>query len=87
MLEDTNSLDGAQMQYLKPLKIATAQDSAAINTITLNCLDLRYPNTDHLRLTFQQANESNMSHITREPVFGVCDKVRLEPHCSETQAS
>ena len=28
-----------------------------------------------------------MSHVTRKPVFGVCDQVRLKPACSATEAS
>ena len=26
-------------------------------------------------------DSSNMSLVTRQPVFGICDKVRLEPTC------
>ena len=29
---------------------------------------------------------SSMSHITRKPVFGVCDQVRLQLACSATEA-
>ena len=28
-----------------------------------------------------------MSHVTRKPVFGSCDKVRQKPVCSATEAS
>ena len=28
-----------------------------------------------------------MSHLTRKPVFGVCDQVRLKPACSATETS
>ena len=28
-----------------------------------------------------------MSHVTRKPVFGVCDQIRLEPPCSATETS
>ena len=29
----------------------------------------------------------HLSHVTRNPVFGVCDQVRLKPVCSATEAS
>ena len=32
-------------------------------------------------------HHSDMSHVTRKPVFGVCDQVRLKPACSATEAS
>ena len=28
-----------------------------------------------------------MSHVTRKPVFGVCDQVRLKPACSAIKTS
>ena len=28
-----------------------------------------------------------MSHVTRKPVFGMCDRVRLKPACSATESS
>ena len=28
-----------------------------------------------------------MSLVTRKPVFGICDQVRLEPACAATEAS
>ena len=28
-----------------------------------------------------------MSHVTRKPVFGVCDQVRLKPACSAAETS
>ena len=28
-----------------------------------------------------------MSHVTREPIFGVFDQVRLKPACSATETS
>ena len=30
---------------------------------------------------------NNMSLVTRKPVFGVCDQVRLKPACSASEAS
>ena len=31
--------------------------------------------------------EAGMSLVTKKPVFGVCDQVRLKPACSPTEAS
>ena len=28
-----------------------------------------------------------MSHVTRKPIFGVCDQLRLKPACSATETS
>ena len=28
-----------------------------------------------------------INHVTRKPIFGVCDLVRLKPACSATEAS
>ena len=28
-----------------------------------------------------------MSHVTRKPVFGVCDQLRLKPACSADETS
>ena len=30
---------------------------------------------------------SDMSHVTRKPVFGVCDQLRLEPTCLADETS
>ena len=32
-------------------------------------------------------NNIKMSHVTRKPVFGVCDQVRLKPACSAVETS
>ena len=32
-------------------------------------------------------NDFNLSLVTRKPVFGVCDRVRLKPACSATRTS
>ena len=38
-------------------------------------------------VTFEIQIRHHLSHITRKPVFGVCDQVRLKPDCSATEAS
>ena len=32
-------------------------------------------------------DENELSHVTRKPVFGPCDQVRLKPACSPTETS
>ena len=36
---------------------------------------------------FKYFHESQMSHVTRKPVFGVCDQTRLKPACSAIETS
>ena len=38
-------------------------------------------NTDNVKELY------NLSHITRKPVFGVCDQLRLKPACSADETS
>ena len=45
-------------------------------------------NTFHKEtLTKSYWNLDNMSHVTRKPVFGVCDQLRLKPACSADETS
>ena len=63
MLEDTNSLDGAQIKYN-----TTATVAKRVNSHN-NCF------------------YSNMSNVTRKPVFAVCNLLRLKPACSADETS
>ena len=47
--------------------------------VTAQVMVLFASKQNHTRLT--------MSHITRKPVFGVCDKLRLKPACSDDETS
>ena len=41
-----------------------------------------------LRLNFvDQPDKAYMSHVTRKPVFGVCDQLRLKQACSASETS
>ena len=49
---------------------------------------------EHLQLSgalalgnFARSGTDHLSHITRKPVFGVCDQVRLKPACSAKETS
>ena len=38
-------------------------------------------------LCMQEIIQFDLRHVTREPVFGVCDQVRLKPACSARETS
>ena len=78
MLEDTNSLDGAQIRcsLVHPL----------LMILLLQLLLVRLcPRA--VRLAFTSSCRLYWSLVTRKPVFGVCDQVRLKPAYSATQTS
>ena len=78
MLEDTNSLDGAQIRcsLVHPL----------LMILLLQLLLVRLcPRA--VPLAFTSSCRLYWSLVTRKPVFGVCDQVRLKPAYSATQTS
>ena len=58
-----------------------------VNCRCANYCSTSLPTHAHVSSLPTHAHVSNLSHVTRNPVFGVCDQVRLKPAYSATETS